>query len=348
MSSAAGPVKRAANHTEARRIPAGAVLGGGAVLLLATMVFSMTKGASPAPLSQVLEALLHFEPGNRIHLVLVDLRLPRIIASALVGAALAVAGAVMQGTTRNPLADSGLLGLNAGAGFAISLCYAFFPGLGFRRMLLVSFAGAAMGAGLVGGAASLRRGGATPMRLVLAGVSVSALLTALSQGIALYFNVAQDILFWTAGGVAGTGWQEIRIMLPWVAGGVIGALLLSPFISLLSLGDDVARGLGLNAPAIRFLCSLLVLVLAGAAVSVVGAVGFVGLMVPHLARYLTGQDYRRLIPVSAVLGAWLVVGADVGARTLNPPFEAPLGALISLLGVPFFLYLANRQRRRTS
>ncbi|MDF2921562.1 MAG: ABC-type transporter, integral rane subunit [Paenibacillaceae bacterium] len=344
MNSETEFVKRAAAK-EASRVPMWAVVGGGTLLLVLTMVYSMTKGASSAPFPQVLEALFHYDAGNRVHLVVADLRLPRIIASALVGAAFAVAGALMQGATRNPLADSGLLGLNGGACFALSIGYAFFPGLGFSRMMLLSFAGAAGGAGLVGGVASMRRGGATPMRLVLAGASVSALLTALSQGIALYFDVAQDIMFWTAGGVAGSNWEQLRIMLPWIAGGVAGAILLSPSVSLLSLGEDVARGLGLNAPAIRLLCHVFVLVLAGAAVSVVGAVGFVGLVVPHFARFLVGVDYRRIIPAAAVLGAWLVVGADLGARTLNPPFEAPLGALISLLGVPFFLYLANKQRK---
>lgn len=319
------------------------VFGTGLLLLL--MAFSITKGAAEIPLATVWDALLRFEAENTHHLIVVDLRLPRVIASALVGAAFAVAGAIMQGTTRNPLADSGLMGLNAGAGFALSICFAFFPGLGYMQIILFSFSGAALGATLVNGIASMRRGGATPMRLVLAGAAVSALLAALSQGIALYFNVAQDIMFWTAGGVAGSNWTQIRIMSPWILGALLGAIVLSRSVSLLSLGEDVARGLGMNTAAIRILCSLVVLILAGAAVSVVGAVGFVGLIIPHLARYLVGVDYRSIIPVSAVLGALLIVLADLGARTLNPPFETPIGALIALVGVPFFLYLARKQRR---
>lgn len=319
------------------------VFGTGLLLLL--MAFSITKGAAEIPLATVWDALLRFEAENTHHLIVVDLRLPRVIASALVGAAFAVAGAIMQGTTRNPLADSGLMGLNAGAGFALSICFAFFPGLGYMQIILFSFSGAALGATLVNGIASMRRGGATPMRLVLAGAAVSALLAALSQGIALYFNVAQDIMFWTAGGVAGSNWTQIRIMSPWILGALLGAIVLSRSVSLLSLGEDVARGLGMNTATIRILCSLVVLILAGAAVSVVGAVGFVGLIIPHLARYLVGVDYRSIIPVSAVLGALLIVLADLGARTLNPPFETPIGALIALVGVPFFLYLARKQRR---
>ncbi len=319
------------------------VLGSGTLVLL--MSFSITKGAASIPLSTVWDALFHFDAESTHHLIVVDLRLPRVIASALVGAAFAVAGAIMQGTTRNPMADSGLLGLNAGAGFALSICFAFFPRLGYMNIILFSFLGAALGAALVNGVASMRRGGATPMRLVLAGAAVSALLAALSQGIALYFDVAQDIMFWTAGGVAGSNWTQIKIMSPWVLGALLGAILLSRSISLLSLGEDVAKGLGLNTAVVNTLCSLIVLILAGASVSVVGAVGFVGLIIPHLARYLVSVDYRWIIPSSAVLGALLMVAADLGARMLNPPFETPIGVLTALVGVPFFLYLSRKQRR---
>lgn len=319
------------------------VAGSGALILL--MAFSITKGAAEIPLTSVWDALFHFDGENTHHLIVVDLRLPRVIASSLVGAAFAVAGAVMQGTTRNPLADSGLLGLNAGAGFALSICFAFFPGLGYMNIILCSFLGAALGAGLVSGVAALGRGGAAPMRLVLAGAAVSALLAALSQGIALYFDVAQNIMFWTAGGVAGSNWEQIKIMAPWVLLALLGAVILSRSISLLSLGEDVAKGLGLNTAIINALCSLVVLILAGASVAVVGSVGFVGLIVPHLARYLVGVDYRWIIPSSAVLGALLMVAADLGARMLNPPFETPIGVLTALVGVPFFLYLSRKQRR---
>ncbi|WP_024291869.1 FecCD family ABC transporter permease [Lacrimispora indolis] len=319
------------------------VCGGVALILL--MAFSVTKGAAQIPLSTVWDALFRFDRESTHHLIVIDLRLPRVIASALVGAAFAVAGAIMQGTTRNPMADSGLLGINAGAGFALSICFAFFPGMGYMQMILFSFLGAALGAGLVNGIASMHRSEATPMRLVLAGAAVSALLAALGQGIALYFDVAQDIMFWTVGGVAGSNWEQIKIMTPWILAALLCAVALSHSISLLSLGEDVAKGLGLNAAAVNVLCTLTVLILAGASVSVVGAVGFVGLIIPHLARYLVGVDYRWIIPSSAVLGALLMVAADLGARMINPPFETPIGVLTALVGVPFFLYLSRKQRR---
>jgi iron complex transport system permease protein len=341
----AKPVQIKQIKKQSRPWAAGLVIAGGTGLLAVIMAFSITRGAAQIPLSSVWNALFHFNAADTQHLIVVDLRLPRVLASALVGASLAVAGAVMQGVTRNPMADSGLMGLNAGAGFALALCFAFFPGLAYLQVILFSFIGAAIGAGLTYGIASLRRGGATPMRLVLAGAAVSALLAALSQGVALYFDVAQNIMFWTAGGVAGSNWEQIRIMTPLIAGALLGSIVLSRSISIMSLGEDVATGLGLNTMRVKLLCAAVVLMLAGAAVAVVGAVGFVGLIVPHLARFLVGMDYSLIIPSSAVTGSLLVVLADLGARTLNPPFETPIGALIALIGVPFFLYLARKERR---
>lgn len=248
----------------------------------------------------------------------------------------------MQGMTRNPLADSGLLGLNAGAAFMLAICFAFFPGLPYMYIILFSFLGAAVGAGLVYGVGSLAKGGLTPMRLVLAGAAVSALLAALSEGIAIHFRIGQDLAFWYAGGVSGTKWEHLQIMTPWIVVAIAGAIVLSKSITLLSLGDEVAIGLGQRTGVIKFFGALIVLVLAGAAVSVVGAVGFVGLIVPHLTRFLVGNDYRWIVPCSAILGSLLVVLADFAARMVNPPYETPIGALIALLGVPFFLYLARK------
>ncbi|HEY9745524.1 MAG TPA: iron ABC transporter permease, partial [Oculatellaceae cyanobacterium] len=244
-----------------------------------------------------------------------------------------------------PLADSGLLGLNAGAAFALALCFAFFPGLPYPYIILYSFVGAAVGAGLVYGIGSLSRQRLTPIRLTLAGAAVSALLVALSEGIAIYYRVGQDMAFWYAGGVAGVTWSQLKWMAPLVAGALTGSLLISRSITLLSLGDEVATGLGERTGRVKTLAILNVLALAGAAVSVAGPISFIGLMVPHIARFLVGVDYRWIIPSSAVLGSLLMVLADMGGRILNPPYETPVGTIIALLGVPFFLYLARQERR---
>ncbi|MDR1405394.1 MAG: iron ABC transporter permease [Candidatus Methanoplasma sp.] len=323
----------------------GMILSVGLLSLFFLMAFSITKGAVKIPLSAVWDAFFNFNGNDIQHLIVIDIRLPRAIASALVGAAFAVAGAIMQGTTRNPLADSGLMGLNAGAGFALAMCYAFLPGLSYMRIIIASFLGAALGAALVNGIASFRLGGSTPTRLVLAGAAVSMFLIALSQGIAIYFEVAQDVMFWTVGGVSGSTWEQVGLIAPVILIALALSVALSRSVSVLSLGEDVAKGLGANTALIGVFCSVIVLILAGTSVAVVGAVGFVGLVVPHFVRYLVGVDYRFIIPCSAVLGALLVVAADLFARNLNPPFETPLGATIALIGVPFFLHLARRQKR---
>ncbi|MFD0710354.1 FecCD family ABC transporter permease [Paenibacillus sp. GCM10027626] len=328
-----------------RPLTATLILVGGVIALAFGMALSVVFGAADIKLSIVWDAIFHFNPDLTQHQIIQELRLPRVLGGAMVGACFAVAGAIMQGMTRNPLADSGLLGLNSGAGFMLAVCFAFFPGLPFMYLILYSFLGAGMGALLVYGIGSLAKGGLTPVRLVLAGAALSALMSALSEGIALYFRVGQDLAFWYAGGVAGTKWFQLKVMFPWVAAALIGALMLSRSISMLSLGEDIAKGLGMRTGLIKLAGTLIVLILAGAAVSVVGAVGFVGLIIPHLTRYLVGVDYRWIIPCSAVIGSLLVVFADLAARMINPPYETPIGALIALIGVPFFLYLARNERR---
>ncbi|MFO7264436.1 MAG: ferrichrome ABC transporter permease [Bacillaceae bacterium G1] len=328
-----------------RPVTATIVLAAGLLAVALSIGWAVSVGAADIQLRTVWEAIFCFNPDLTQHQIIHELRLPRVLAAALVGACFAVAGALMQGMTRNPLADSGLLGLNAGAAFALALCFAFFPGLPYPYIILYSFVGAAVGAGLVYGIGSLSRQRLTPIRLTLAGAAVSALLVALSEGIAIYYRVGQDMAFWYAGGVAGVTWSQLKWMAPLVAGALTGSLLISRSITLLSLGDEVATGLGERTGRVKTLAILNVLALAGAAVSVAGPISFIGLMVPHIARFLVGVDYRWIIPSSAVLGSLLMVLADMGGRILNPPYETPVGTIIALLGVPFFLYLARQERR---
>lgn len=321
------------------------ILIGGTILLLLSMALSVSFGAANITLSVVWQAIFNFNPDMNQHQIIWEIRLPRILGGAMVGACFAVAGAIMQGMTRNPLADSGLLGLNAGAGFALAICFAFFPGLSYMYIIMYCFLGAGLGVLLVYGFGAASKSGLTPLRLVLAGAAVTAMLSAFSEGIALYYRVGQDIAFWTAGGVAGTKWSQLEIMFPWVVLALIGGLIISRSITLLSLGEEIAMGLGQRTGLIKLVGLIVVLILAGTAVSIVGAVGFVGLIIPHLTRKLVGVDYRWIIPCSAILGSLLIVFADLAARMINPPYEMPIGALVALIGVPFFLYLARKERR---
>lgn len=336
---------KSTSKLHSRPLVATFILFGGLIAILLGLAVSVSVGAADIKLFTVWQAIFNFNPDLTQHQIIQELRLPRAVAGAMVGACFAVAGAIMQGMTRNPLADSGLLGINAGAGFMLAFCFAFLPGLSFLDLMFFSFIGAGIGAGMVYGIGSLSRGGLTPVRLVLAGAAVQALLIALSEGLAIYYRIGQDLAFWYAGGLAGTKWLQIKIIFPWVAVGLIGAMLISRSVTLLSLGDEVAVGLGLKTRWIKLIGMIIVLMLAGAAVSIVGSIGLVGLIIPHLARYLVGVDYRWIIPCSAILGSLLIILADIGARMINPPFETPVGAIVVLIGIPFFLYLARKEGR---
>lgn len=320
------------------------VLVGGLAAILFSIAVSISVGAADIGLATVWDALFDYDAQQTAHAVVRDLRLPRSLADVLVGAAFAVAGAIMQGMTRNPLADSGLLGLNAGSTLAVAVCFAFFPGLSYQALILWSFCGAAVAAALVYGISALSRGGVTPLRLVLAGAAVSALFTSLSEGIAIHFQLSQELAFWFAGGVAGVKWSQLKWLAPWLVSAFVMAFFLARSITLLSLGDEVATGLGQKTTRVKLAGAAVVLALAGGAVSAVGPVGFVGLIVPHLARFVVGVDYRHVIPCSAVLGGLLMIWADIGARMINPPYETPIGVLFALIGVPFFLYVARKRK----
>ncbi|CAM2880737.1 iron ABC transporter permease [Paenibacillus taichungensis] len=345
VSPASQPTESPTAKIHTRPWAATLILTGGILLLALGMALSISFGAADIKLGVVWEAIFNFNPELTPHQIIWEIRLPRILGGAMVGACFAVAGAIMQGMTRNPLADSGLLGLNAGAGFALAVCFAFFPGMPYMYIILYSFVGAGLGVLLVYGFGAASKSGLTPLRLVLAGAAVSAMLSALSEGIALYFKIGQDLAFWTAGGVAGTKWSQLEVMFPWVLAALIAGIIISRSITLLSLGEDIAVGLGQRTGLIKLVGLIVVLILAGTAVSVVGAVGFVGLIIPHLTRKLVGVDYRWIIPCSAVMGSLLLVFADLAARMINPPYETPIGALVALIGVPFFLYLARKERR---
>lgn len=316
----------------------------GLAAMLFGLALSVSVGAADIKLATVWEAVFRFNPDLQQHQIIRELRIPRALAGALVGACLAVAGAIMQGMTRNPLADSGLLGLNAGASAALALTFALAPATSFLYIMLYCFIGAAAASILVFGIGSLSHSGLTPLRLTLAGAAVSALLLAVSQGVAILFHLSQDIAFWMAGGIGGANWTQLRIMTPWIAGALILAMLLSRSITLLSLGRDVAAGLGQRTRLVQFTGMIVVVILAGAAVSTVGPIAFVGLIIPHITRYLVGVDYRWILPCSAVLGSLLIIFADIAARLINAPYETPIGALIAVIGVPFFVYLASKRK----
>jgi iron complex transport system permease protein len=318
----------------------------GVILLAAMLVGSLFIGDVRVDGATVYDAFFRYNQESVSHIIVRDSRLPRAMADILVGAALAVAGAIMQAITRNPLASPGIMGLNTGASFATVMLMAIAPTAGRPELMLVSIAGATLGATLVYGLASLSPGGLTPVRLALTGIAVSALLGAIGNGVMIYNQLGQDVLFWYARGTEDVQWFDLSLFLPLAGVGLLGAYVVAPSLSILTLGDHVARGLGQRTKTAKLLAGVIVLVLAGGAVSLAGPVGFIGLMIPHVVRHFVGQNYRFVIPASAIGGAILMLAADLGARLTTSPLQTPMpvGVITALLGVPFFLYLACRKQ----
>lgn len=299
-------------------------------------------GAKNISLIDVQNAIFNPSINNDDISIIRELRLPREVGGVLVGAALGVAGAIMQGLTRNPLADPGLLGLSAGASAALATVLAFAPGVGYFGIMIACFIGAAVGVMLVFGIAAIRKRNMSPMRMVLAGAAVSALLTAIADGISLQFKIAKSVSMWTSGGLIGTTWSQIQAMTPIIVICLIVATMLSRQLTILSLSESTAVGLGLKTTQIKIIMFILIILLAGTAVALVGNLAFVGLMIPHFVRMFSGTDYRTILPLSAVLGATFMVFADTMARMINAPYETPLAAIIAIIGLSFFLIVVRK------
>lgn len=306
-------------------------------------ILSVFLGSTDIFWQTVLEALFRPDLTSHQQIAVVELRLPRTIGDLLVGAGLASAGALMQGMTRNPLADSGLLGINAGASFGLALCLAFFSNVTFGLTIFVSFLGAAVSVFLVFGLLLLKHRKLYATRLVLAGLAVSMFLTALTQGISILTNTGQSLTFWSAGGTAGIRMDQLKIAAPVLIAALIAALLLSRQVSLLSLGEEAARSLGLNLNRSRLLTILVVLLLAGTSTALAGPVAFVGLLVPHIVRRFAGGRYEAILPCSMMLGALMMVLADILSRTLNAPTETPVGLIFAVIGVPAFIWISRKE-----
>ncbi|MCZ8496194.1 iron ABC transporter permease [Priestia sp. Y58] len=313
------------------------------MLLVFIVMFgsSMVFGAADISIKDVWLALSSSSVNEQISIIR-DIRLPREIAAVFVGAALSVSGAIMQGMTRNPLADPGLLGLTSGANAALAVTIAFIPSVNYLGITIACFIGAAVGAILVFGIAALKRGGFSPLRIVLAGAAISAFLYAIGEGVGIYFKISKDVSMWTAGGMVGTSWEQLQIIVPFILGGIFIALLLSRQLTILSLNEEVAVGLGQQTTKVKTILFVVMVLLAGASVALVGNMVFIGLMIPHIVRGIVGTDYRYIIPMSAITGAAFMLLADTLGRTVSAPYETPIAAVVSMIGLPFFLVIVRK------
>ncbi|MFA1547352.1 FecCD family ABC transporter permease [Actinomadura chokoriensis] len=318
---------------------------GGVLLLLAAVAASLAVGAKPLSLGEAWDGLWH--PGSAAYTVVHDMRLPRTLLGLLAGVALGLAGAVMQALTRNPLADPGLLGINAGASAAVVSAISFLGVTSFTGFVWFAFAGAGAVAVLLYAVGGGR--GATPARLVLAGAALNAALYSYVSAVQLLDTASLDRMrFWTVGSLAAAQDYTVVRVAPFVAVGLVLALLLARPLNAMAMGEDAARALGADPGRARILAIVTVSLLCGAATAACGPIIFVGLMVPHLVRALTGPDLRRLLPYCAIASPALMLAADVLGRVVVRPSELQVGIVMVVAGGPLFLYFVRRPLGRAA
>lgn len=316
-----------------------------AAALLVLVALSVAIGTRDVGLSDIASAL-----GGKVETIgeaAVAMRIPRTVLALLAGAALGLAGAIMQGVTRNPLADPGILGVNMGASLAVVVGVAWFHIETAHAYIVTAILGAGAAAIFVYVIGSLGRGGATPLKLALAGAATSIAFSSLVIAVVLpRADIAGGVRAWQIGGVGGATFERIFPVLPFLAAGFVVSLLSARKLNALALGDELAAGLGEHVATTRAVAAFGAILLCGATTAVCGPIGFLGLVVPHLARLLTGSDHRWLLPFSALGGACLLIAADIVGRILARPAELDVGIVTALVGAPVFIWIVRRQRVR--
>lgn len=349
-TTVARPVTGGSRHTRRRRV---AGLGTLLVVLVIASALSLAVGARALSLSEVWHGLLDAPTDDQrlteIRLIVRTVRVPRTVLAVVAGIALGVGGSLIQGYTRNPIADTGLLGVNAGASFAVVTAIAVFGFTSPFAYVWFAFLGAGLAGVVVFGLASIGRGAGNPLTLALAGQGITVFLAAMTTAISLGNQTALNALrFWNAGSVAGVGFDVIWPIAAFVAVGLLLAVATLPAMNLLNLGDDVARGLGVDVTRSRIIGITAITLLAGAATAACGPIAFLGLMVAHIARSLTGPDYRWLVPYAGLLGAVVLLVCDIAGRLVVRPGELDAGVVVSLLGAPFFAVLVYRGKFKSA
>ncbi|MBT3078126.1 MULTISPECIES: iron ABC transporter permease [Streptomyces] len=344
------PAPRGATEVRRGRLGGLCALAVGLALAATLSLAVGARALSPAEVWHGLFAAA--DPDQRlteIRLIVQTVRVPRTVLAVVAGIALGVGGALIQGYTRNPIADTGLLGVNTGASFAVVTAIAVFGFTNPFQYVWFAFAGAALAGVVVFGLASIGRGAGNPLTLALAGQGITVFLMAMTTAVALTDQKSLNALrFWNAGSVAGVGFDVIWPVTGFIALGLVLALSTLPSLNLLNLGDDVARGLGVNIVRSRAVGIVAITLLAGAATAACGPIAFLGLMVAHVARYLTGPDYRWLVPYAGLLGAVVLLVCDIVGRLVVRPGELEPGVVVALLGAPFFAVLVWRGKFKSA
>ncbi|MGB8455570.1 MAG: iron ABC transporter permease [Anaerocolumna sp.] len=323
------------------------ILIGSIISLVLCLFASLAFGARYISLHEVIYALLHTKTDSINDLVVRE-RIPRTVFSIIAGASLGVSGVLMQAITRNPIADPSILGVNTGASLLVVSGIAFFHINTAGGYIGFALAGAAITAVFVYGIGSMGSGGATPIKLALAGAATSAALSSLVSAIILpRTDVMNAFRFWQVGSVSGATWEGIASVLPFLIAGLLIGILSAPALNTLALGDDIATGLGINTGTIRILGAFAGVLLCGATTALAGPIGFIGLMVPHIMRLICGPDLRIIIPMSAIGGAIILTMSDVIGRLIGSPSELEAGIVTAFLGAPILIIIAMRAKVRS-
>lgn len=312
-------------------------------LILLMAALSILYGGKEIDLMTIQNAILQFDPTNVDHQIIMSSRLPRAMGTMLIGCALGVSGALMQGITRNYLASPGIMGISDGSILAVTLSMILLPEASDLQRIIFSFAGSALGAGIVFGLGSILPNGLSPVRLAILGTIIGTFLSSVASALAIYFQISQDIGFWYHARLHQLQPEQVGLAIPFVVVGMLASLRIARSVTVLSLGEEVAVSLGQRTTVVKVLAAAAVMLLTGSAVALAGKIAFVGLIIPHIVRFLVGADYKWVIPCSGVLGAIFLALSDIVSRFLNYPFETPVGVITSLIGVPFFLYLARKK-----
>ena len=315
----------------------------GIFILFISFLLSIKMGITEIDFNTVFNAFFNYDSNVTEHIIVRSSRLSRAIIATFIGSSLAIAGALMQAITRNPLASPSIMGINAGALFAVTIALTVFSVSSLVNLMWIAFLGAGLAAFLVYILSSVGREGLTSMKIILAGAAITALFVSITQGILVLNETGlQEVLFWIAGSVSGRSLDMLLPILPFIILASIIAFLLSNSINILAAGDDIARGLGQKVIYMKIIITFIFVILAGSSVAIAGQIIFVGLMVPHIAKLLVGLDYRWVIPYSSLIGASLLLISDIISRFVIMPSELPIGVVTALLGTPFFIYITRK------
>lgn len=312
-------------------------------LLISGIYLSLRFGAISYSHREVMSVLRHPLTDTSLQDIIWDIRFPRMLAALLIGAGMATSGAILQGITRNPIADPSLLGINSGAALALVLAMIAFPSVHYLLRLLICLLGAIITAAIIFGFSYTKISSDQPLRFILAGVMVSTFFTSLGQALTIRFDLSTAIIGWQAGSLSSINWKTLTFLAPFLVTSLILSQFFAHHLTILTLDKNLAKSLGLATQATTLLFLSLVLFQTATTVAVGGTLSFIGLVVPHMVRLVTPQHYRKIFPMTMLMGATFLLWADLGSRLINPPYETPLNAIISLIGFPTFIWFWGKK-----